>query len=405
MRASGLQPASQNTKGNTTEETDVDSLSIQSTESTRAPTPRLAHDKFQSQHSAAHWDFNKQQAALDALQAELDTKIESLERNLFYHSDHHQLVCNANIAQFQRTVTQDLRRLAERLDALETKHRNENEFAQDLRSLTESLDVLETKQLNENHSDPILQRIDMLAGRLELTNHKIKEISNALPADGGIALADCWARCSPDLGVLSRKVDLMESTLEVIKAKQDEMGVDLAKGPNQFHTLTSRLDRIDASLLDAFNCAGAAANKLRDEATLKEQLLQFGSRLEIVDSKLSVVLSCSEIPGDIESGDKSPNWRERFVNPSSDQMTNDFAAKLCGVSERLGRIEEQFSQDLRACKNKLETGTQCYLLQLMINHFVEALTEDSQRLAFLQWHFAAQLAEREKCASIGVIEI
>jgi len=86
-------------------------------------------------------------------------------------------------------------------------------------------------------------------------------------------------------------------------------------------------------------------------------------------------------------------------------MTSDFAAKLCGVSERLGRIEGQFSQDLRVCRDTVEMGTQCHLLQCMINHFVEALTEDSQRLAVLQHHFAAQLEERDKCTSIGIIEI
>jgi len=356
-------PASRNTSQNTKEGTDVDCSSVQSTVSTRTPTPPgLVDNQFQGKLSTAHWNLNEQHAALGALRADLETKFESLERKFSYHLDGHKLTCNSAIVQLDHDV------------------------AQHLGSFNERLGALEKKQIysSGNSSESMLQRIDMLSGRLELTNHKIKQMSYAMPAERGIALDNRWAQCSPGLDGLSRKIDLMESTVEVI---------------------TSRLDHVDARLIDAFTCVEDASSKVLNESVLKEQLLELGSKFEIVDSKLSVLLSCSEISGDSGTDNRNFDWRERLIDPSTDQITNDFAAKLCGVSERLGRIEEQMSQDFRVCEDKLKTGTQCYLLQLMINHFVEALAEDSQSLACLQQHFAAQLAEREKCTSIGIIEI
>jgi len=167
-----------------------------------------------------------------------------------------------------------------------------------------------------------------------------------------------------------------------------------------------RLDGMNAKV-DSFRCTQATSNPVASESATKQQLLELGSRLEIVDSKLSMVLSYTD-GIDTPHGsadDRNLSLRDNFVNPDTDQRTRDFAAMLCGVSERLERLEEQLSQHLQHVRDSPGVDAQNYLFQKMNNEFVAALTEDSQQLADLQRRYVEMRKQQQIYTDGGTITI
>jgi len=384
-----------------TEEEDADKWSVQSTVDTRAPTPpklspQQAHDQILGQLSETEWHLRQHQAAFADMRVEMATNMESLEGHLSQRLDTLGLKCDTDMAQLRRDLALQLCNFTQRLDALETK--------QEVR--------------NRSEDDSVLQRVDFLAGRLALTNETIKKLGYAKTVEGEVAAEAHHVQCNPDLASLSTKVDLLESTLEAMKAHESENSANPKQNVNldqeaslqvclsRLQAFGERLDGMNAKV-DSFRCTQATSNPVASESATKQQLLELGSRLEIVDSKLSMVLSYTD-GIDTPHGsadDRNLSLRDNFVNPDTDQMTRDFAAKLCGVSERLERLEEQLSQNLQHFRDSPGVDAQNYLFQNMIDEFVTALTEDSQQLADLQRRYVEMRKQQQIYTDGGTITI
>jgi len=132
------------------------------------------------QLSETEWHLRQHQAAFATLRVDLASQIQSMDGRLSRQLEVVRLKCDTDLAQ------------------------HHHDAAQQLHSLSNRLDVLESKQ-----DDFVMDRVDALAGRLELTNSKIEQMSQAMPVEGGVAAEDHHVQCIPDQAVLSRKVDLL----------------------------------------------------------------------------------------------------------------------------------------------------------------------------------------------------